>query len=79
MVQTTRKMQSQETRILKWLKKGKTLTSIQALNQFHCFRLAARISDLREKGYNIETKPYKLDESKKIVALYKLIDNERTN
>jgi hypothetical protein len=34
---------------------GYSLTSIDALNQFGCFRLAARIDDLRTSGLDIET------------------------
>jgi len=33
--------------------KGKGITPLQALNQFGCFRLAARIHELRGIGYNI--------------------------
>lgn len=46
---------SQKTKILKHLKDGNSLTPIDALNKFGTFRLAARISDLRQDGYNIET------------------------
>jgi hypothetical protein len=44
---------SQTTNILKHLKKGKTLTAIQALNLFGCFRLASRINDLKRMGFSI--------------------------
>ena len=46
---------SQANRILLWLKSGKRITAIEALENFGCFRLAARISDLREDGHNIVT------------------------
>lgn len=42
-------MKSQRERILDYLLKGKTLTPIQALKKFGCFRLGARIWELREK------------------------------
>lgn len=32
-----------------------TITPQEALDQYGCFRLAARISDLRERGHRIET------------------------
>ena len=35
--------------------KGKRITPIDALNKFGCFRLAARIADLRKSGHNIWT------------------------
>jgi hypothetical protein len=37
------------------LNSGRTLTAIQALTKFGCFRLAARIADLRKDGVNIVT------------------------
>lgn len=41
--------------IAKWLKSGKTLTSMQALSMFGCARLASRINDLRRDGWQIRT------------------------
>jgi hypothetical protein len=46
---------SQSDKILKHLKTGAPLTPIDALTKFGCFRLAARIKDLREIGYRINT------------------------
>lgn len=43
-------LQSQCAQILKWLREGKPLTPLLALEQFGCFRLAARINDLRYAG-----------------------------
>lgn len=45
---------SQAHRILNHLKK-RSITSIQALEKFDCFRLAARIADLRASGHKINT------------------------
>ena len=47
---------TQNQQIKSYLEKGKSITPIQALNKFGCFRLAARISDLRNDGLNIATK-----------------------
>jgi hypothetical protein len=41
---------SQSLRILKHLKNGKKLTPMQALTYFGCFRLAARVKELRFYG-----------------------------
>lgn len=49
-------MKSQNNKIKAYLTKGKSITPIDALNKFGCFRLAARISDLRSEGLNIITK-----------------------
>ena len=57
---------SQNKQIADYLKKGKKLTTIDALNKFGCFRLAARIADLRNNGMSIVTKTIKLDNNKQI-------------
>jgi hypothetical protein len=62
-------MKSQNEKILNYLKKGKTITPITALNMFGCFRLAARISDLRKDGHTIHTDTITKD--KKSFAGYK--------
>ena len=41
--------------IEEYLNSGRTLTAVEALDKFGCFRLAARISDLRRDGINIAT------------------------
>ena len=48
------KDKSQLQGILEALQRGETLTPIDALNRFGCFRLGARIWDLRKKGYEID-------------------------
>lgn len=57
--------------ILDKLKAG-PLTAIDALNGCGCFRLAARIKDLRESGYQIETQTLDLPNGKHI-AQYTLL------
>lgn len=44
---------SQCDMIIAYLKKGYSITQLDALNLFGCFRLASRVHDLRERGYNI--------------------------
>ena len=46
---------SQNASILAHLHTGKTISPIEALIDFRCFRLAARISELRKAGHNIQT------------------------
>lgn len=48
---------SQSLAIAQHLESGQSLTALQALDWFGCSRLAARICDLRAKGYNIKTVP----------------------
>ena len=49
------KTTSQNSYILEHLQTGKTLSPIEALIDFRCFRLAARINELRKAGHNIVT------------------------
>jgi hypothetical protein len=57
---------SQNKQIADYLNKGKKLTTLDALNKFGCFRLAARISDLRNDGMNIKTTTIKLENNKQV-------------
>lgn len=45
---------SQKLKILEYLKEGGELTALKALELFGCFRLGARIWDIKEMGYEIE-------------------------
>jgi len=49
------KTSSQTEKILYWLKLGHSITPIDALKMFGCFRLGARIHDLKQKGYDIKS------------------------
>lgn len=49
-------MKTQNEQIKAYLSKGKSITPLDALTKFGCFRLAARISDLRKNGLKIATK-----------------------
>lgn len=42
-------------RILRHLKEFGTITPIEALSEYGCMRLAARIADLKSRGFNIKT------------------------
>jgi len=46
---------TQTKMILKDLQRGKAITPIDALRDYQCFRLAARVADLREQGHDIVT------------------------
>jgi len=45
---------SQANEIKAYLKSGYRITAIDALQTFGCFRLAARIKDLKDEGMEIE-------------------------
>lgn len=44
---------TQNKAILKHLEAGNTITAIEALKMFGCFRLSARIFDLKDQGHDI--------------------------
>ncbi len=44
---------SQKTQILNYLKRGRAITPLEALRKFGCFRLGARVWELRRAGHNI--------------------------
>lgn len=52
------------------LQRGGKLTQMDALNKFGCFRLSARVHDLRAKGMNILMEMIKT-KSGKCVAQYR--------
>lgn len=57
--------QSQCLSILRHLQCGKSINPLQALNQYGCFRLGARIYDLKQRGYLIEKRMVKTANGKK--------------
>lgn len=62
---------SQNDRILADLKAGHALTALEALQRHQCLRLAARIDELRQRGYPISVERAELENGKK-VARYRL-------
>lgn len=61
---------SQIKRVLLHLLTGKSITPLDALNLYGCFRLGAIIFVLRKNSYNIQTK---INENGKRYAIYTLI------
>jgi len=66
--------QSQTKLIRQHLEEGHSITALMALNMFDCFRLAARISDLRQQGLDIITR--KITQGGKCFASYELKETE---
>ena len=66
MKQTT----SQSAKVLYHLENYGSLTAIEALELFACFRLAARINDLKEAGHNIQMEMKKMKNGKKIAVYF---------
>ena len=64
-------MKSQSKMIKAHLEKGHTLTSLGALDLYGCFRLSARISELKTSGYHVEKTMIELPSGKKVAEYYK--------
>ena len=47
--------------ILNYLESGKPITPVEALSKFGCFRLGARIYDLKEAGHVIHKRMVEVD------------------
>ncbi len=52
-------MKSQNAEILSHLKTGRSITASYAMKYLRVYRLAARIADLRDSGYQIRTEMVK--------------------
>ena len=64
--------ETQTAQILAHLKTGRSITPIDALNEYGCFRLGARIYDLKQDGHNIYREMVETDSGKR-VASYTLV------
>ena len=60
---------TQTEMILEYLQKYGEITAIEALSAIGCFRLAARIADLRAMGHEISTE---FSKGKKSYAIYRM-------
>jgi hypothetical protein len=63
---------SQSEQILDWLKAGHSLTALEALERFKCFRLAARIGELKETpdGREIKSEMVFVPSGKKVARYW---------
>ena len=64
---------TQAEAILSHLQSGKPITPIEALNEFGCFRLGARIHELRQDGYSIESEIVTDQRTGKHYARYSMV------
>ena len=59
---------TQKECILNYLKSGGTLTPMDALTRFRCFRLAARIVDIENDGTHVDHIPVRTDNGKTVMS-----------
>ena len=72
MIQKESPSESQKAKILSWLQSGYSITPMVALKKFNCFRLGARVKNLRDKGYEIITDMIEDKKTNKRYASYRL-------
>jgi hypothetical protein len=70
---------SQNQMIGEYLKAGHSITPLEALEKFGCFRLGARIADLKKQGLDIETEIVNDKRTGKHWAKYKLLCESQVN
>ena len=58
--------QSQTSRILAYMLAGNRITPLEALNRFGCFRLPARIADIKAAGYEVRSRFVSTPTEKKV-------------
>ena len=58
--------QSQTDKILGYMLTGKSITPLEALEMFRCFRLGARIADIKARGYIVYSEFVTTDSQKKV-------------
>lgn len=63
---------SHKQMILEHLKAHGCITAAEAVSRFKCYRLTARISDLKADGYNIITENEDAEGNKVNYAIYRL-------
>ena len=63
---------TQNEQILLHLQQGKSITPLDALNLFGCFRLGARIYEIKRMGYDVQTQNKTV--GNKHVAEYSLVN-----
>ncbi len=60
------KTESQEKQILAYMQAGKSITPLEALNIFGCFRLGARIYDMGRRGIEVKSEFVTLPSGKRV-------------
>jgi len=66
----THRRPTQAGRILAHLRAGNKLTALEALERFQCLRLAARIHELRDAGWQIEERTVETRSGKRVAEYY---------
>ena len=65
-------METQTKKIKADLDSGKTITAIDALLNYNCFRLSARIRDLKDLGYPVDKTMIQIESGKYVAQYFKV-------
>lgn len=68
-------METQNLMVLAHLKTGRELTPIEALKKYGCFRLAARVYELKQAGWPIYCERRPID-NRRTIGVYSLSLNK---
>jgi len=68
---------SQKNAILAALKAGRRLTSLDALSDFNCLRLGARIWDLRQLGHDAQSEMVEMATGKRVARYWLSLPEKR--
>ena len=58
--------QSQESKILSYMLEGHRITGMEALELCGCWRLPARIADIKKHGFNVQSRTIVTESGKKV-------------
>lgn len=67
------KSPTQKEAILAYLMRGNSITPLEALNMYGCFRLGARIAEIKADGFLVHTEMFKDPGTGKRYARYSLV------
>lgn len=62
--------QSQESKILDHMLRGHRITGMDALNLFGCWRLPARIADIKKRGFPVQSEFVNTTSGKQVKAYW---------
>ena len=65
-------MENQTKMIKAHLDQGNSITALEALDMFSCFRLASRMHELKESGYPFMKHMVKLDNGRSVACYTKV-------
>lgn len=63
-------MNTQNAQILQHMQAGNRITPLEALDKYGCFRLGARVYDLRVQGHDVKQRMVKTGNGKRVAEYW---------